>query len=64
MSKISCGDRVRLPKYDFLSDGRIIKEAPYGIGYVVRLDEYAPNEYAYNTNEVLMFAEDIEVINE
>ena len=53
------GNRVKT-KHDFLSSG-IITAVVEDIGFVVRLDEKAPNEYAYNTHEVLLFDEDIEL---
>ena len=57
---VKVGDRVTLPNHSFLSDGEVIKEC--GIASVVKLDEYAPNEYAYNTDEVLIFERDIVLV--
>jgi len=53
------GDRVKT-KHDFLSGG-IITAVVDDLGFIVRLDIPAPNEYAYNTREVLLFDEDIEL---
>lgn len=53
------GDRVKT-KHKFLSDGEITREIP-GVGYMVRLDEKAPNEYAHNTSDILLFPEDLEI---
>ena len=60
------GDRVKFTDKPFLSDG-YIKEINAGITkdvriYIIKLDEKAPNEYAYETDEVLSFGHDIEVI--
>ena len=52
------GDRVKT-KHDFLTNGEIIEDT--AIGFVVRLDGKAPNEYAFNTREVLLFGEDLEL---
>ena len=54
------GDRVKT-KLEFLSDGFIKRVVP-GIGFVIKLDEKAPNAYAYDTDEVLLFSSGIEVI--
>jgi len=58
---IKQGDRVRFLDKPFLSDGYIIKVVP-SFGYIVKLDKKAPNEYAWETDEVLSFGNDIEVI--
>ena len=47
------GDRVEIINHPFLSDG-YIKEHLNGL-FIVKLDEKAPNEYAWETDEVLMF---------
>jgi len=54
------GDRVKT-KHDFLSNGNIIT-VHEGFGYIVKLDEKAPNEYAWETDELLMFEEDLELV--
>ncbi len=60
--KFKIGDRVKHIDHPFLSHGHIIKVVNnFGyVVYVVKLDEKAPNEYAYNTDEVLAFSSDIE----
>lgn len=60
------GDRVKFTDKPFLSDG-YIKEVHAGITqnqriYIIKLDEKAPNEYAYETDEVISFGDDLEVI--
>jgi hypothetical protein len=64
---LKAGDRVK-HKYPFLSDGEVVKVvegAFIGPAYIVKLDEKAPNTYAWNTDEILCFAEDIEkVVND
>lgn len=59
-------DRVRFTDKPFLSDGYIKKvHNSFGaIIYEIKLDEYAPNEYAWNTDEVISFGDDIELIEE
>ena len=59
-------DRVRFIDKPFLSDGYIKKvHNSFGsIIYEIKLDEYAPNEYAWNTDEVISFGGDIELIEE
>jgi hypothetical protein len=58
------GDRVRFTDKPFLSDGFIEKITTSFSGdiYIIRLDEKAPNEYAWETDQVLSFGNDIEVI--
>lgn len=53
------GDRVKT-KHKFLGDGEITRVIP-GVGYLVRLDEKSPNDYAYETKDILLFPEDLEV---
>ncbi len=53
-------DRVKIIDHDFLSDG-YIKRFIGGMA-IVKLDEKAPNEYAYDTDEVLMFECNLELI--
>ena len=55
------GDRVKT-RHEFLSEGTVLKDIE-GLGYIVKLDEKAPNEYAWNTDEVLLFPNDLEIIN-
>jgi hypothetical protein len=57
--KISLGARVTFHKKPFLPDG-YIKKHVYGltgelVGYFVKLDKKAPNQYAYNTDEIFEF---------
>lgn len=61
MSKAKVGDRVTLPNHSFLSDGEVIKVFK-DIGAVVKLDKPAPNEFACNTDEVLMFESEVELV--
>lgn len=59
--------RVRFTDKPFLSDGRIIKihKSIFGSkAYTVKLDRKAPNEYAWDTDEVLSFGDDIEILEE
>lgn len=59
-------DRVKFINKPFLSDGYILRIfVSFGAPtYIIKLDEKAPNEYAWNTDEVLSFGSDIEVIND
>ena len=57
--KFKIGDRVKHIDHPFLSAGSI-KAVIQGFGYIVKLDEKAPNEYAWDTDEVLAFSEYIE----
>ena len=57
--KISVGSRVTFPDKPFLPDG-YVKRHVHGlagefIGYFVKLDRKAPNQYAYNTDELFEF---------
>ena len=59
--------RIRFTDKPFLSDGRIIKIRESFIGnkaYIIKLDRKAPNEYAWDTYEVLSFGDDIEILEE
>ena len=57
------GDRVEIIEHSFLSDGFILKD--WGVGmFTIKLDEKAPNEYAWETDEVLMFDYNLKVIKE
>jgi len=58
MNKFKAGQRVDA---GFLGEGEVQVIYPY-LGYMVMLDKKAPNEYAWETNEVLLFAEDLELI--
>jgi len=55
--------RVRFTDKPFLSDGYILKIVK-GLGYTIKLDKKAPNEYAWDTDEVLSFGDDIEILEE
>lgn len=60
--KFKVGDRVIHTDRPFLSAGEVVKvvvDNYYGqlFGYVVKLDEFAPNEYVFNTDEVFAFPE-------
>jgi hypothetical protein len=63
MTKFKVGDRVKWKDKPFLSNGCVLKvvTSPFGGHYyIIRTDEYAPNEYAYNTDELLAWSNDIE----
>jgi|GEM_PF-5832855 len=55
MNEFNLGDRVRFTDKPFLSGGSIYnKLSSFGeYIYVVKLDEKAPNEYAFETDEVV-----------
>ena len=55
--------RIRFTDKPFLSDGRIIKIVK-GLGYTIKLDRKAPNEYAWDTDEVVSFGDDNEILEE
>jgi len=64
---MNIGDRVRFKDHPFLSDGNIsdiYPNPPSSAWYTVKLDEKPPNEYAWNTDEVLAFDDQIEVISD
>jgi hypothetical protein len=65
MSKLKINQRVEILNHDFLSDGYILQVIKnFGVTfYVIKLDEKAPNTYAWETDEILMFAENLKVIN-
>jgi hypothetical protein len=56
MNKFKVGDRVIILDHDFLSGG-FIKDIFNPNYYLIKLDVKAPNEYAYETDEVLMSPE-------
>jgi hypothetical protein len=67
MKPLKVGDSVTMPKFEFLSDGVIAEVVTYQfhpdvVGYVITLDDKAPNEYAYNTHTVFMFPIDVELV--
>ncbi len=56
-------DRVKWKDKPFLSNGCVLKvvTSPFGGHYyIIKTDEKAPNEYAYNTDELLAWPNDIE----
>ena len=62
---MNLNDRVRFTDKPFLSDG-YIKKIITNLGhpfFIIKLDRKAPNEYAFETDEVVSFGGDIEVIN-
>ena len=61
--KFKLNQRVRFTDKPFLSDGRIIKIVK-GLGYTIKLDKKATNEYAWDTDEVVSFGDDIEILEE
>ena len=62
--KFKTNQRAEIVDHDFLSDGYILQIIKsYGIEfYLIKLDEKAPNTYAWETDEVLMFAENLKTI--
>jgi len=64
--KFKIGDRVKHIDHPFLSAGAVTGvlggkvNSPSGLMYLVKLDEKAPNEYAWDTDEVLAFSEYLE----
>ena len=57
------GDRVKFKDKDFLSNGAIKKVVAgqfSAAAYIVKLDKKAPNEYAWDTDEVLAWPNDLE----
>ncbi len=65
--KFKLYQRVRFTDKPFLSDGRIIEVHKSVLGnkaYTIKLDKKAPNEYAWETDEVLSFGDDIEILEE
>lgn len=61
MIKLKVNQRVTLPNHPFLSDGYVMKYLD-GFGYWIKLDKKAPNTYAFNTDEIVMFPEDVVAI--
>ena len=58
-------DRVRFTDKPFLSEGYILKIHDFGVVgvvYIIKLDEKAPDGYAWDTDEVVSFGGDLEVI--
>ena len=65
MKKFNVGERVKFKEKDFLSNGvvkQVLKNGGFRV-YIVKLDKKAPNEYAWNTDEVLEFGTDLELEN-
>lgn len=56
------GDRVKWADKAFLTNGKVIKVVNYfgNVAYIVKTDQKAPNEYAWETDELLAFPTDIE----
>jgi hypothetical protein len=66
MKKFKVGDRVKFKEKDFLSNGvvkQVLKGGANFRAYIVKLDKKAPNEYAWNTDEVLELGADLELEN-
>ena len=70
--KIELGARVKFIDKPFLPGG-FIKKHVFGlggelVGYIVKLDKKAPNQYAYNTDEIFDFPaslqEDVDPLEE
>jgi len=49
MKMFKINQRVRFTDKPFLSDGYILKIVR-GLGYIIKLDKKAPNEYAWDTD--------------
>lgn len=49
------GDRIKFKNKTFLSNGTIIETIHIfdEVSYLIKLDEKAPNEYVWNTDEIL-----------
>ena len=66
MSDFKVGQRVRFTDKPYLSEGYVkeIVRSPFGPAawHIIKLDEKAPNEYAWETDEVLSLGDDIEAI--
>lgn len=62
--KFKVGDRVKWREdLSFLSNGYVLKVIPSVFGsqaYIIKTDEKAPNAYAYNTDELIAWPDDIE----
>jgi hypothetical protein len=62
--KFKVGDRVKWKDKDFLSNGYVLKVMNSGLGgllYIIKTDEKAPNEYAWNTDNLIAWPNDIEL---
>ena len=61
---LKAGDRVRFTDISSLSDGVILKvlEKSFYEVYIIKLDKKATDEYAWDTDEILSFGDDIELI--
>lgn len=62
MKEIQPGDKVSLPNHPFLSNGYVKRIYNDLDMYVIKLDNMADPRYAYNTDEVIMKINDLEVI--
>lgn len=65
--KLKLNQRICFTDKPFLSDGYILEIVNSGFGskyYIIKLDKKAPNEYAWETDEVLSFGNDIEILEE
>lgn len=62
MKEIQPGDKVSLPNHPFLSNGYVKRIYDDLDMYVIKLDDMADSRYAYNTDEVIMNRNDLEVI--
>lgn len=61
--KFKLGDRVKWKDKPFLSNGYVLKVMNSGFGalmYIIKTDEPAPKEYAWNTDELIAWPNDIE----
>jgi hypothetical protein len=61
--KFKVGDRVKWKDKPFLSNGYVLKAMNSGLGgllYIIKTDEKAPNEYAWNTDNLIAWPNDIE----
>jgi hypothetical protein len=61
--KFKVGDRVKWKDKPFLSNGYVLKVVTYAFDscyYIVHTDNKAPNEYAWDTDKLLAWSNDIE----
>jgi hypothetical protein len=62
--KFKINDRVKWKDKPFLSNGYVLKVMNSGLGgllYIIKTDEKAPNEYAWNTDNLIAWPNDIEL---
>lgn len=57
-TKLKVKQRVSIPNHSFLSEGYVLRILD-GFGYIIKLDKKAPNTYAWDTDEIFMFPDDV-----